>query len=167
MFRNCAVALGVAALALSPVAYAAEIEIEVEGPVVELTIFESIDVEPDMATISAGVTSQAQTATAALRQNSVEMRSVIDRIKALGIDEKDIQTSGINLSPRYDYNRQTQQQVFRGYQVSNRVSVKLRARTSGTGRKPNAEVTAWRCCDRQRFDCFADCGVGANGARSR
>lgn len=126
MIRNCAVALGVAALALSPVAYAAEIEIEVEGPVVELTIFETIDVEPDMATISAGVTTQAQTATAALRQNSVEMRSVIDRIKALGIDEKDIQTSGINLSPRYDYNRQTQQQVFRGYQVTNRVSVKLR-----------------------------------------
>ena len=54
------------------------------------------------------------------------MRRVIDRIKSLGVDEKDIQTTGINLNARYDYDRNTQRQIFRGYQVSNRVSVKLR-----------------------------------------
>ena len=54
------------------------------------------------------------------------MRRMIERIKSLGVAEKDIQTTGINLNARYDYDRNTQQQVFRGYQVSNRVSVKLR-----------------------------------------
>lgn len=121
-----ALALTSASFALAPASHAASVEIEASGPVVELSIYESIEVEPDMATISAGVTSQAQTATEALRSNSAQMRRVIERIKALGVDEKDIQTSGISLNPRYDYDRADQRQVFRGYQVSNRVSVKLR-----------------------------------------
>src|SRR5690606_28566066 len=48
------------------------------------------------------------------------------RIKALGIAERDIQTSGISLGAQYDYDQENRRQVFRGYQVSNRVSVKLR-----------------------------------------
>jgi uncharacterized protein YggE len=105
---------------------AAEIEIEAEGPVVELSVFESVSVTPDMATIGAGVSTEAATATEALRQNSAEMTKVIARIKALGIAEKDIQTTGINLNAQYDYDQDTRRQVFRGYQVSNRVSVILR-----------------------------------------
>ena len=118
-------ALAIAALSLAP-AHAATVEIEAEGPVIELSVFESVTTEPDLVTIGAGVTSEASTAVEALRQNSVEMRRVIDRIKSLGVDEKDIQTTGINLNARYDYNRETRKQEFRGYQVSNRVSVKLR-----------------------------------------
>lgn len=117
--------IGTAALAATPVG-AAEVQIAAQGPVVELNIFESVEIEPDIATISAGVTSDAPTAVQAMRQNSVEMRKVIDRIKTLGVAERDIQTTGINLNARYDYDRNTQKQVFRGYQVSNRVSVKLR-----------------------------------------
>ncbi len=141
MIRFCAVALVVASFAFPQTVHSAEVQIQTEGPVVELTIFESIEVEPDMATISAGVSSQANTATAALRQNSAEMRLVIERIKALGIDEKDIQTTGINLSPRYDYDRQSQRQIFLGYQVSNRVSVKLR-KIEETGEVLDALVAA-------------------------
>tara|TARA_B100002049_G_C15784918_1_gene252367 strand:- start:31 stop:540 length:510 start_codon:yes stop_codon:yes gene_type:complete len=54
------------------------------------------------------------------------MNAVIDRIKALGIKDKDIQTTGINLSAQYDYDQSTSRQVFRGYQASNRVNVTLR-----------------------------------------
>jgi uncharacterized protein YggE len=54
------------------------------------------------------------------------MTSVIERIRALGVPERDIQTAGISLGAQYDYNQATQRQVFRGYQASNRVSVKLR-----------------------------------------
>ena len=114
-----------AAVAANPAA-AAEVQVQAEGPVIELNVFESVDADPDMATISAGVTTEAMTAVEALRQNSAQMRRVIDRIKSLGVDEDDIQTTGINLNARYDYDQPTRQQVFRGYQVSNRVSVKLR-----------------------------------------
>lgn len=116
---------GAAAAASAPLA-AAQVQIASSGPVVELNVQESIDIEPDIATISAGVTSEAPTAVEAMRQNATEMRRVIERIKSLGVAEKDIQTTGINLNARYDYDRNSQQQVFRGYQVSNRVSVKLR-----------------------------------------
>ncbi|MBV7264589.1 SIMPL domain-containing protein [Erythrobacter ani] len=105
---------------------ATTVEIEADGPVVELSVFESVTVAPDIVTIGAGVTTDAPSAVEAMRQNAVRMQSVIDRIKSLGVDEKDIQTTGINLNARYDYDRTNERQVFRGYQVSNRVSVLLR-----------------------------------------
>ena len=126
MIRVLTFAVAASLLAVAPATIAAEIEIQSEGPVVELSVYESVTTDPDIATISAGVSTEAPTAVEAMRQNAVEMRRVIDRIKALGVDEKDIQTTGINLNARYDYNRETRNNVFRGYQVSNRVSVKLR-----------------------------------------
>ncbi|MEM7700653.1 MAG: SIMPL domain-containing protein [Pseudomonadota bacterium] len=118
-------ALTLASVSNAP-AFAAQIEIDAEGPVIELNIFESVTAEPDIATIGAGVTSEAPTAVEAMRLNAREMNAVIERIKSLGVAEEDIQTTGINLNARYDYNRQTRKQDFLGYSVSNRVSVKLR-----------------------------------------
>ena len=105
---------------------AAEVQVTTNGPIVELTVNESVEAEPDIVTVSAGVTTQARTAVEAMRTNATAMKAVVDRIKALGIAERDIQTTGINLGAMYDYNQQTQRQVFRGYQAGNRVSVKLR-----------------------------------------
>jgi hypothetical protein len=51
---------------------------------------------------------------------------VIERIKDLGVPERDIQTEGISLGAQYDFDQASRRQVFRGYQASNRVSVKLR-----------------------------------------
>ena len=117
----------VAALsALSAPALAAEVQIAATGPVVELTVTEAVEAEPDIVDVGAGVTTTAQTAVEAMRQNSQAMQSVVNRIKELGIAERDIQTTGISLSAQYDYNQQTRQQVFRGYQASNRVNVTLR-----------------------------------------
>lgn len=115
-----------AATAIALPASAASVQIQSTGPVIELSVTETVKGRPDIANVGAGVTSEAQTAVEAMRINAREMRSVIDRIKALGIDEDDIQTTGVNLNARYDYDRQRQQQVFRGYQASNRVSVILR-----------------------------------------
>ncbi len=130
MIRNAA-ALMLAPLAAAlvvpaPVHAAASIEIDAEGPVIELNIFESIAAEPDLVTIGAGVSTQAPTATEALRLNSAEMAKVIDRLKKLGVAGRDIQTTGISLNAQYDYENATRRQIFRGYQASNRVSVKLR-----------------------------------------
>lgn len=129
MIRPAIALLAATALAIpAHTLAAAEIEIEIDatGPVVELSVFESVSVAPDMATIGAGVSTQAPTATAALRQNSAEMQKVIARIKAQGVADKDIQTTGITLNAMYDYDQEARRQVFRGYQASNRVSVILR-----------------------------------------
>ena len=126
MIRH-SIALAVAALLAAPTSVLAQqVEIEAEGPVIELSVYESVTAEPDLVMIGAGVTSQARTAVEAMRLNAREMQSVIDQIRALGVPDKDIQTTGINLNAQYDYDRANQRQVFRGYQVSNRVSIKLR-----------------------------------------
>lgn len=110
----------------STAALAAEIQIQATGPVIELSVTESVASDPDIANLSAGVTTEATTAVEAMRLNAQQMTRVIDRIEALGVDRDDIQTSGINLNAEYDYDQQTRAQVFRGYRVSNRVSVTLR-----------------------------------------
>lgn len=130
------------ALALPAATMAApNVEIDASGPVIELTIYESVAAEPDMVTIGAGVSTEARTATEALRANSAEMIKVIDQLKKLGVPERDIQTTGINLNAMYDYDQQARNQVFRGYQASNRVSVKLR-KIDETGRVLDALVAA-------------------------
>ena len=106
--------------------FAQTVEIEAGGPVIELSVYESVTAEPDLVTIGAGVSTEAVSAVEAMRLNAQAMAGVIDQIRALGIADEDIQTTGINLNARYDYDRQNQRNVFRAYQVSNRVSVKLR-----------------------------------------
>ncbi|MCB2088003.1 MAG: SIMPL domain-containing protein [Sphingomonadaceae bacterium] len=129
-----------AAAALASPAQAG-VEIDSTGPIVSLQVTETVQARPDMATISAGVTSDAPTAVQAMQANAREMQAVIARIKALGIKAEDIQTTGINLNARYDYDRNTQKQVFRGYQASNRVTVILRD-VDRTGQVLDALVAA-------------------------
>ena len=126
MIRQMLALAGAASLAIPATALAQVVEIEAEGPIIELSVYESITAEPDLVTIGAGVSTEARSAVEAMRLNAEQMTRVIDRIKALGVPDEDIQTTGINLNPRYDYDRQSQRNIFRGYQVSNRVSVKLR-----------------------------------------
>lgn len=118
-------ALGSAAVALSQPAQA-DVQVTTNLPVVELSVTETVKGDPDIATIGAGVQTLSPTAVEAMRTNAREMAAVIARIKALGVDEKDIQTTGVSLYPQYDYNQTQRKQVFRGYQASNRVSVILR-----------------------------------------
>jgi len=80
---------------------------------------------PDVATISTGVVTQAADANAAMRANATQMDKVMAAIRAAGIGERDIQTSGINLNPNYKY-AENQAPTIIGYQASNTVNVKVR-----------------------------------------
>ncbi len=80
---------------------------------------------PDVATISTGVVTQATDANAAMRANAVQMDKVMKAIRAAGIAERDIQTSGISLNPQYKYAENTPPTIT-GYQANNTVSVKVR-----------------------------------------
>ncbi|MDQ3040122.1 MAG: SIMPL domain-containing protein, partial [Pseudomonadota bacterium] len=80
---------------------------------------------PDVAHISTGVLTQAADANAAMRANAVQMDKVMAAIRAAGIAERDIQTSGINLNPQYNY-VENKPPTITGYQANNTVSVKVR-----------------------------------------
>ena len=133
--------LPLAAAVLAFPAAAADVQVTSQGPLVELSVTETVRAKPDLAEVSAGVTMQAPTAVAAMQANAKAMDAVIQRIKALGIAPADIQTTGINLGAQYDYDQSSQRQVFRGYQASNRVSVTLR-KIDQTGAVLDALVAA-------------------------
>ncbi|HEY5970559.1 MAG TPA: SIMPL domain-containing protein [Pseudoxanthomonas sp.] len=80
---------------------------------------------PDVATISAGVVTQAVDGNTAMRQNAEQMAKVMDAIKAAGVADKDIQTSGISLNPQYRYVENEAPKIT-GYQASNTVNLKVR-----------------------------------------
>ena len=81
---------------------------------------------PDLAIVSIGVTSLADTAAAALAANSEAMRRVFAAMAEAGIAEKDIQTSNFMVQPRYDYSKNEQPPRLIGYDVSNMVNVTVR-----------------------------------------
>jgi uncharacterized protein YggE len=76
-----------------------------------------------MATISFGVVTEATTAAEAMALNATQMtRGHAAALRRAGIAERDIQTSGLNLSAQYDY-VQNEPPKLRGYQATNRVTV--------------------------------------------
>ncbi|MEZ5779283.1 MAG: SIMPL domain-containing protein [Paracoccaceae bacterium] len=85
-----------------------------------------VETKPDMATISLGVMTEDDSARAALAANSEQIATVIARLKAAGIEDRDIQTTGLSLSPRYDYSRSDGNSKLTGYVVSNMVTVRVR-----------------------------------------
>ncbi len=80
---------------------------------------------PDVATIRAGVVSQAATAAAALSDNAQRMNRVLAALKKAGVAPRDIATASVGLSPQYRY-AENQPPVITGYQATNSVSVRFR-----------------------------------------
>lgn len=80
---------------------------------------------PDIAMVSAGVVTQASEADAAMRANAVSMERVMDAIRKAGIATRDVQTTGVNIHPQYNY-REGSAPSITGYQASNTVSVTVR-----------------------------------------
>ncbi len=80
---------------------------------------------PDIATISAGVVTQALTASAAMQENASRMSATVAALKAAGVADRDIQTASLSLSPQYRYAENKAPEIT-GYQASNQVSVRFR-----------------------------------------
>lgn len=90
----------------------------------------TVTATPDMAIVTSGVVSDAETAGQALTANTEAMTAVIARIKDSGIEGRDIQTSGFSVQPRYRQVKNGSYDEYRteivGYRVSNNVSVRVR-----------------------------------------
>jgi uncharacterized protein len=91
----------------------------------------SADVIPDQAIVSVGVQTDAQTASQALAQNNTQMKAVMDTLTKAGVANADIQTTYIQLNPRYENPPQqagqpTPTDRLVGYTATNTVQVKVR-----------------------------------------
>jgi len=111
-----------------------------QQPALNLSAYGEVKVVPDQATINFGVVTEAATAQEAMAQNAQQMTRVVAALRRAGIAERDIQTSGLNLSAQYDY-QQNEPPKLRGYQAQNRVTVIINDLTK-VGATADAVVTA-------------------------
>lgn len=81
--------------------------------------------QPDQVQITAGVTTQAPTAAAALAANTARMKTVFAALTRLGVPDKNIQTVNFSIGPQYNNAHDGEAPTLTGYQVSNQVSVLL------------------------------------------
>jgi len=83
-----------------------------------------VNVVPDVANVSLGVENQESSPAQAQARNSAIMADVLSAIKALGVDESDIQTAWFNMSPVHDWTGPERRVM--GYMVSNNINVTVR-----------------------------------------
>ncbi len=84
-----------------------------------------VTLAPDVAYVSIGVQSQAPNVSDALNQDNQKSQAVAGALRELGIDPKDIQTSGFNVSPQQQFGQQGEQ-TGTTYTVNNTVYVTVR-----------------------------------------
>ncbi|MDE3121806.1 MAG: SIMPL domain-containing protein [Paracoccaceae bacterium] len=131
--------LGLAVLALAPIglagparaqpATAAATAPAEAGATLSVTGTGRVSRAPDMASIVLGVTAEGKTAAEAVAGMSKDLAAVLAHVRTEGIEGRDVQTSGLSLSPRWSQPRpgSTAPARIEGFVASSRVTVTVRA----------------------------------------
>ncbi len=85
-----------------------------------------VEVAPDIATISLGVTTNGTTAAAAMSANNDALSAVLARIRAAGIEDRDVQTSNLSLNPNWVSSANGTSSEIQGYIASNMLTIRVR-----------------------------------------
>lgn len=96
--------------------YARTITVDGEG---------KITATPDIGIVSLSVVTQGTNVKTITTEGNTKMNQVIDSVKNLGVDAKDITTSQYNLYPQYDYSNLRLPRIT-GYEFNQSVTVKIR-----------------------------------------
>jgi uncharacterized protein YggE len=140
---------------------------------------------PDLAVVSGGTQVQARTAREAMDGNSRIMRAVQQALKELGVEDRDVSTSGLTLRPTIEYQQGTNRPRVVGYAAGHQLSVRIRDLgklgdvldrmvSAGANQMDNLQLTVsdWsRKVDEARAGAIADARrkadvlAGAAGAR--
>jgi len=81
---------------------------------------------PDLAEISFSVVTQGQNPNTLADNNNQKMNAVLTFVKSQGIADTDITTTNYDLSPNYQWDRNTQRNYITGYTLTQTVEVKAR-----------------------------------------
>lgn len=83
--------------------------------------------KPDIAQIIVAVkTDRVKESVKAVKDNTDKMNGVVSKLKELGVEAKDIQTTNYRLNPVYDYITASSRSVLAGYEVYQEVTIKVR-----------------------------------------
>ena len=123
----------VVSTALSCVFFATGLQAQedTQPPRIVVTGQGTASVAPDMAILALTVTREADTAQAALKAGSSAMTEVLAAMKKAGVADRDLQTSGFSIQPRYTRptsrsGSETDAPRIVGYTVRNALTVKVR-----------------------------------------
>lgn len=122
--RSAAAGLALAMLAMAPAAMAQAVQQEPGR--LHISVQGTGSAVPDIARLSAGVVAEADSASAAMADQRTRMNGVIAAVRDAGVAERDIRTSGINLSPIYSRDVKRNDSRISGYRATNRVTVTVR-----------------------------------------
>ncbi|MBA2772124.1 MAG: SIMPL domain-containing protein [Pseudomonadota bacterium] len=121
-----ALAIGVSALPWAAQAQVAPtVNQSIAGTRLDLSVTGESTRVPDIAIVSAGVVTRARTAAGAMQENAERMERVIAALRAVGVADRDIQTSSVALNPEY-HHQDNQPPRLTGYTASNQVNVRFR-----------------------------------------
>ena len=119
-------------IAASPAAaQVPQINIDAQAPVIGVSVNEFVESSPDLALFDVGVSTLAPTATQAVTENARQMERVIARVRAAGVSDRDIQTTGINLHPQHRRVPPNAEGIYppaaiAGYNASNNIRIRYR-----------------------------------------
>lgn len=100
-----------------------------------------VPVRPDVADLRLGVSLTEPTVEAARSAAARALGDVLARLRALGIEDRDLQTSIVAVNPQYDYSREGRPPRLAGYTISNLVAVTVRT-IDRVGEAIDAALTA-------------------------
>ncbi|MBE6066975.1 MAG: DUF541 domain-containing protein [Clostridium lundense] len=84
----------------------------------------TIKVKPNIAIVNLGVVTEDINLEKAQEENAIKATSIINELLKFGISKEDISTFTYNIEPQYDYIEG--KQTFRGYRVTNILSVTIK-----------------------------------------
>jgi uncharacterized protein YggE len=114
------------ALALPSAARADDVAtVPIAGTRLDISAEGQVTRDPDIATLTAGVVTQAVTAATAMADNAKRMATSVAALRRAGVADKDIRTASLNLQPQYRY-ADNQPPAVTGYQASNQLIVTFR-----------------------------------------
>ena len=137
--RSFRSSIALAALVLTPIAGCTLLQQKVAAQPAGAMVYQQPDqtlqvtgqgiqsIPTTLTQVSLGVSVEAKTAQAAQQQTAKQSTAVIEWVRSQNVEK--LQTTGISLSPVYDYS--DNQQVLKGYQATNTIS--FRAPTESAG----------------------------------
>lgn len=94
--------------------------------VVTVSATSEVYAKSDLALTTFSVVTDAKTVGEAMQENTDKMNAVTAFVKNQGVEDKDLQTTNFNISPRYEWVEKTGQRILAGYEVSQSLQIKIR-----------------------------------------
>lgn len=112
-----------------------------DKPIISVTGEGVINAAPNRAKITLAVVTENADVKKAQQENNKKANAVINAIKALGIEERDIKTQNYYVNPIYNYEKNETPPRITGYRVQNEVCITIRD-INNVGTVINAGVDA-------------------------